>query len=170
MDIFEWENGTVVERPYVEIDGIKHYVQDGTISGGTPVSSTNLISMQNILNQNMLDIYSTEEIITNKIWIDNKPIYRKCIFISSFPNNAELQIDITSLNLEYLVHLYGFAGTGGAGDNGFPINASRPDNLSAEAGAWLNNTNNIVKLIIRTGSDRSNFAGYVVLEYTKTTD
>ena len=124
--------------------------------------------MENILNENMVDKYSLDEIKTNKIWINDKPIYRKCIFISSFPNNAELEIDITSLNLEYLVHLYGFAGTGGAGDNGFPINASRPDNLSAEVGAWLNNTNNIVKLIIRTGSDRRTFAGYIVLEYTKT--
>lgn len=113
--------------------------------------------------------YSLDETVCGT-WIDGKPIYRKVMYISAFPNNAELQIDINSLNLEYLVHLYGFAGSGGAGNNGFPINASRPDNLSAEVGAWLNiaNDNNVV--IIRSGSDRSGFSGYIILEYTKTTD
>lgn len=44
--MFEWEDGTMLERPYVEINGQKYYVQDGTYSGGTPVSSANLNAMQ----------------------------------------------------------------------------------------------------------------------------
>lgn len=48
--MFEWEDGTMLERPYVEINGQKYYVQDGTYSGGTPVSSANLNAMQ---SQNM---------------------------------------------------------------------------------------------------------------------
>lgn len=52
METFEWEDGTVVERPYVEIDGVKHYVQDGTISGGTPATANNLNEMQTILGDN----------------------------------------------------------------------------------------------------------------------
>lgn len=55
MNTFPWEDGTVVERPYVEINGTKHYVQDGTISGGTPASSTNLNEMQDIINDNITD-------------------------------------------------------------------------------------------------------------------
>lgn len=75
MNTFEWEDGTVVERPYIEIDGVKHYLQDGTMSGGTPVSSANLNEMQDIINQNIYDVYSSSE---TKIgtWIDDKPIYR----------------------------------------------------------------------------------------------
>lgn len=53
MDTFEWEDGTVVERPYVLINGQKYYVQDGSVSGGTPVSSNNLNEMQNIINDNI---------------------------------------------------------------------------------------------------------------------
>ena len=56
MNIFQWEDGTVVERPYVEIDGTKYYVQDGTVSGGTPATATNMNEMQNILNNNMLNV------------------------------------------------------------------------------------------------------------------
>ena len=135
------------------------------------VNASDLNEIKSVVNNNateMVDTYSTTETKTNKIWINNKPIYRKVIYISAFPNNDELQIDINSLNLEYLVHLYGFAGSGGAGNSGFPINASRPDNLSAEIGAWLNivNDNNVV--IIRSGSDRSGFSGYLIIEYTKT--
>lgn len=45
--MFEWEDGTILERPYVEISGQKYYLEDGTYSGGTPVSSANLNAMQN---------------------------------------------------------------------------------------------------------------------------
>lgn len=59
MNTFEWEDGTIVERPYVEIDSVKHYVQDGTYSGGTAVSSNNLNEMQNIINDNITDSIDT---------------------------------------------------------------------------------------------------------------
>ena len=52
MNTFEWENGTVIERPYVEIDGVKHYVEDGEVSGGTPATANNLNEMQTILGGN----------------------------------------------------------------------------------------------------------------------
>lgn len=60
MNTFEWKNGTVIERPYIEIDGVKHYVEDGEVSGGTPVTANNLNEMQNIINNNFKDT------ITNK--------------------------------------------------------------------------------------------------------
>lgn len=65
MNTFEWEDGTVVERPYVEIDGVKHYVQDGTIDGGTPVSSTNLNEMQRIINSNFEDTITNITVDSN---------------------------------------------------------------------------------------------------------
>lgn len=52
MNTFEWKNGTIIERPYVEIDGVKHYVEDGEVSGGTPATANNLNEMQNILGGN----------------------------------------------------------------------------------------------------------------------
>lgn len=53
MNTFVWGDGTLVERPYVEIDGVKYYVQDGDVSGGTPVSASNLNEMQSIINNNI---------------------------------------------------------------------------------------------------------------------
>ena len=87
MDIFEWEDGTVVERPYVEINGFKYYVQDGTISGGTPATSSNLIAMQNIINQNIVDYFDKK---TKILWKNDTPT-------SSFPAQT---INLTD-NLEY---------------------------------------------------------------------
>ena len=59
MNTFVWEDGTLVERPYVEIDGVKYYVQDGDVSGGTPASASNLNEMQSIINNNIetADVY-----------------------------------------------------------------------------------------------------------------
>lgn len=70
MDTFEWEDGTVVERPYVEIDNVKHYLQDGTMSGGTPVSSTNLNEMQSILNNNVSGGFQTKGTV---LWANQEP-------------------------------------------------------------------------------------------------
>ena len=70
MNTFEWENGTITERPYVVINGSKYYVQDGTISGGTPVSKANLNTMQNIINQNIIDYFKSKAKI---LWQNNSP-------------------------------------------------------------------------------------------------
>lgn len=68
MNSFEWEDSTIIERPYVEIDGVKHYVQGGTYSGGTPVTSNNLNEMESIINTNI----STET--KGKIlWVNPNP-------------------------------------------------------------------------------------------------
>lgn len=52
MNTFEWQDGEVIQAPYVEIDGVKHYVQGGSFTG-TPVTANNLNEMQNILNSNI---------------------------------------------------------------------------------------------------------------------
>lgn len=134
------------------------------------VNASDLNEIKTVVNNNateMVDTYSTTETKLNKTWIDGKDIYRTCIYIASFPNNSVEYININSLNLEYLVNLYGFAGQGGAGNNGFPINADRPDNVSSGIGAWLNNIDGVIQLVIRTGADRRGFSGYIILEYTK---
>lgn len=54
-----------------------------------------------MINQNMINEYSTKEKIVGK-WIDGKPIYRKTIFVSSLPNNAdpkEYSHNITNMNI-----------------------------------------------------------------------
>lgn len=105
--------------------------------------------------------YSTNETLTSEVWLDNKPIYRKCIYISVFPNNTDVLIDISSLNMDFVVNLYGYAKKE---TSGFPINGARPDtNMDACIGAWIDNDN----LKISTRANRSDYSGYIILEYTK---
>ena len=63
MDIFEWDENT-------------------------PVTSNNLNEMQNILNGNTLDKYSTDEIVIGT-WIDNKPLYRK-VLVNTLSNENNM--------------------------------------------------------------------------------
>lgn len=159
MDIFEWENGTITERPYIEIDGVKYYVQDGTISGGTPVTANNLNEMQDIINENILDIYSTEEIKTNKVWIDDKPIYRKVYVLNSLPNSSSLQIDISLWNIQTIVSLLGYTNTG------LVFNGTRTGNNTGPIDLFADITQNKINLI--TYQDRTNMSGFIIIEYTK---
>lgn len=72
MDIFEWEEDI-------------------------PVTANNLNEMQNIINGNIVETCSTSEVKTNKVWIDNKPIYRK-VFISTNSSREET-ISLSGLNI-----------------------------------------------------------------------
>lgn len=158
MDIFEWEDGTIVERPYVEINGTKHYVQDGTINGGIPATANNLNEMQNIINGNILDIYSTEETKTNKVWIDNKPIYRKIFVLNSLPNNSTEIIDISNLNIQSVISITGYTNTG------LIFNGTR-GSVNPQIDLFADISQN--KIELTTHQDRSNLSGHIILEYTK---
>lgn len=99
MNTFEWESGTVVERPYVLINGQKYYVQDGTISGGTPVSSTNLNETQNIINQNIVDSLNDR---INVLWQNSNPI-------SEFPAQT-VNLNSNDYNYYEIICVTGTAG------------------------------------------------------------
>lgn len=58
------------------------------------------------------EIFSTEEVMTNKNWIDGKPIYRK-VFTSTLPDASNYSsyaikdIDISNLNCDTPIEVYG---------------------------------------------------------------
>ena len=137
------------------------------ILGGieSDISDLDTSVTQNTTKINNLNTYSTNEVEIGT-WVDNKPIYRKCIYVSAFPNNSTTEINISSLIIDYIVNLYGYAKNKSVNGSGFPVNNARPENTSAPIGAWLDN--NVLK--IASNNDRSNFNGYIILEYTKTTD
>lgn len=130
------------------------------------VKASDLNEIKTVVNNNateMVDTYSTTETKLNKKWVDGKDIYRTCFYIASFPNNNEMNVDTTSLNIEYLVNLYGFAKALN-GNNGFPVNGARPENPGNTIGAYM--APNALRIV--TSVDRSAYSGYVILEYTKT--
>lgn len=58
------------------------------------------------------EIFSTEEVMTNKKWIDGKPIFRK-VFTTTLPNATNyssyvsVDIDVASLNCDTPIDIYG---------------------------------------------------------------
>ena len=110
------------------------------------------------------DVYSTTETLTNKVWIDGKPIYRKVIDFGALPNTTTKTVAYNITNLDKFVRIEGY----GLNPNS---QALMPLPYAAPTDASLN-----VRLIvasntvdIQTGSDRTDYNGYIILEYTKTT-
>ena len=108
--------------------------------------------------------YSTTEQITGKKWIDGKDIYQKSY---PFDNsaNAEVSIDISSLNVERIVKSElstGMCIPGNmSGDSYFYVTG---DSISV----YYNTTTN--NLVVRRGESHPKTAnGYVTIQYTKAT-
>jgi hypothetical protein len=121
-------------------------------------TSTKNAYSSNQVNKLIQDTYSTNEVKTNKVWIDGKPIYRKVFVITSQSTDS---IDVSDLNIDYL-NIYATIEydaykrpmyTWGANDERFQVFYN---------GAIQIRINNVVitdfKKII------------IVIEYTKTTD
>ena len=102
------------------------------------------------------DVLSTNEIKTNEVWIDGKPIYRKVIEIGALANSGEKRVshglDISICKIREII--------GVANASTITISSGFNDEI------YINNSN----VIWNTKSNRSSFTGYVILKYTKTTD
>jgi hypothetical protein len=132
MAKFTWQDGTLVSKAKVEIGGVIYDVEPEEYSGTTPLSAANLNAMQDGIYEDLGDksqlktnsktnlvnainsiidaeIYSTDEIKTNKVWIDGKPIYQKVLQVTASSNlnqfnniyNGNIK-DVISLDFQYL--------------------------------------------------------------------
>lgn len=101
--------------------------------------------------------YSTEEVKTNKVWIDHKPIYRKVI-ISTFGLSPSSSKDIPlNDNIETPISCTFISSNGGSvgirNDGG--VHASFfPEAIKVRIGGWT----------LPSGTQK------IIIEYTKTTD
>ena len=127
----------------------------------TPVTANNLNEMQNIINNNILeyeDHYSSDEIKTNKVWIDGKPIYRKVFDYGQLPNNSSVGVT-HNIPIDTPIECFGIV-----------YRTSSPVN------SWTLPTANIFidldknQVYVTTTSDRRDLTCKAILEYTKTTD
>lgn len=125
-----------------------------------PVTANNLNEMQNILNQNIIDKYSTEEKKTNKVWIDNKPIYRKVITITEF-SSTEVNINTGLTNISEITSIDGSFNRAGY-TRRYPIFNLFMNEWHIDIATGI--------LTIKTNNEYVSFNGYMALEYTKTTD
>lgn len=112
-----------------------------------------------------VDLYSTSEVKTNKVWTDGRPIYRKTYDVGALPNTNSKTIDLDITNLDFVIDIYGTCKRNS--DSAFlPLPYLYPSNLNEQIAIYLR----LGQMIINAGQDRSAFSGYVTLEYTKTTD
>lgn len=163
MNTFEWEDGTVVERPYIEINGVKHYLQDGTMSGGTPVSSANLNEMQDIINQNIYDVYSSSE---TKIgtWIDDKPIYR--VVLDEISGGGVQSISIADYDIDTMVNYDAMQ----IRDNGTIIDYEKPYFASSTDYFRCFYRKSSSTIEIRQAGTYTTYKTRIIIYYTKLSD
>lgn len=130
------------------------------------LNAENLNQMQDNIEEAIGDTYSTKETFTGKYWIDGKKIYRKVIDIGTLPNAAykEVEHGISDLDLAIDIRLIGKTLTG----------ARFTGNLTGTSGVYDNRTIvtriNSTHVQFASNIDSSNHSGYVILEYTKTTE
>lgn len=106
------------------------------------------------------NIYSTTETVVGE-WF-GQPLYRKVINFGALPNNTSKSVSHGITNLQYPVHLYGFAY--GAGILTLPFVTI--DHGSYQIALEISTTD--VK--VYTDYDRSSLNAYIIIEYTKSTD
>lgn len=109
--------------------------------------------------------YSTNERLTDKTWIDGKPIYRKVISLGSLPNATTKTVNHGISNLDAIINWYGYAERPSDGGH-FPLpyvfGGLAENNIGVFASPSV--------ITVTTGTDRSAMNGIIILEYTKTTD
>lgn len=109
--------------------------------------------------------YFTNETLTDKAWINGKPIYRKVIDLGALPNATTKVVNHGISNLDVIISWYGYAERPSDGGH-FPLPyvfGGLPEN---NIGIFASQS----AITITTGMDRSMMYGFIVLEYTKTTD
>lgn len=105
------------------------------------------------------DVYSTDEVMTNKTWIDGKPIYRKCFY--SATNWSNDTVLVTDATIERCIKLSSFA------DNGNGMYFENLNDGSNIGNCWHNVTDNTIR-VTRHGAFANSNPSWVIIEYTKT--
>ena len=158
-------------QPYIVINYIIKVSQttstQAQVVDGYSASTTDSYSC-NYVNNVIKDVYSTDEVKTNKVWIDERPIYRKIISLEKNDLSSGLNsINHNISNLEDIITIYG--------------TLKRTDNNVQNLIPW-DTTNTDWKIFVSDISSTSfgltlgsNSYLYlnrlnIVLEYTKSTD
>lgn len=159
-------------KTYVITDGGEDADLSDVMIDDTSTTATNKTWSANKINNAIKEVYSTDEIKTNKVWVDNKPIYRK-IYTSSdfdFIDNAQQGTSKTNIpNIEDLVNI-----SGRCKETTYfvPLNIGkwRGDTLGNWSFSALVRPNG--QIILDMGSSVYSAKGNikVCVEYTKTTD
>lgn len=167
-----FQNGTLVSNAKVEVDGTVYDVTPAQYEGTTPLSANNLNQMQtNIYDyvdeeiEGVTDVYSTSETLTNKIWEDGRPIYRK-VFKGTLTGGGDTTQTIQHgiSNFDFQTNVYGRANSSAGGQKWhMPMYFSSTGYVSVR----IDNTN----IYINSTPTQFNGTSFsLTMEYVKTTD
>lgn len=136
----------------------------GNLTNLTTTDKSSLVNAINEINGEIPDIYSTSEVKTNKVWINNKPIYRIVIDLGLL--GAQTTISNVISNCDKVISFDGYIINPNTELTG-PLNYR---DLSAWRDITYEIQNNVMGIKINrndTGS-WSNYKLYIIVEYTKT--
>lgn len=156
-----WVNNS---SPYINANNLNN-IENGieTLDNSVQTINTNINTITNEVNDLLPNIsYSTTEQVIGK-WTNNKPLYRKVIYISALPNATSSTYSYNINNLKEFVSIRGVASNN---TTFFILPSYRAEDVSGIE-MYVDVTNGIT---IKTGMDRSGYHANIILEYTKITD
>ena len=146
------------EEVHNQLDALEDYVVD-SMSGNEQNKSPSVKAVKDYSKE----IYSDIEIMTNKIWIDNKPIYRQVFTISSISTNKSSTLG-SLISLDNIINMYGASYYNGVWT---PIPRTHASTMGYQNMVFVDSNNSIK---ITTGQNSAISKGFLVVEYTKITD
>ena len=129
------------------------------------LSAENLNQLQTNIENAIKETYSTAEGKTNKIWVDGKSRYRKAIPITMQSSAEPKNYDTGISDLNSICNFYGIIYN--STNSTCPLPFIDANDISNNIRMDIQNG---TTLRITTGAGWSGYTGYVVIEYTKTTE
>lgn len=169
------DNNTVTDASYVHTDNNYTTAEKSKLAGvddiivvgsETPTSQTELIfeSIDLDAQYTESEYYSTNEVKTNKVWIDGKPIYRKVITFTTDEVSGSWKNYSTGVsNLDKMISIQATI------ERANYVN-SVPYEENANGYIYMTYVKSSRALTCKVGSDLTSLPVVAIIEYTKTTD
>ena len=138
-------------------------IYDNSAGADNPTKKTTVGTIKDFMANNIKDVYSTDEVKTNKVWIDGKPIYRKVFYsATNWENNAVIG---SIPNFDTIVIIMNVSRFASSDVSNYQNYGNDGQNWSM---AYVSTVNNDV-IVQRGGGFLNNLPSSVIVEYTKTT-
>lgn len=145
-------------------DGQLYKATSNIAQNATIVSGGNADPTGNIVSQiSNFAKYSTSETDTGQKWIDGKTIYRKVIDFGALPNSTIKSVNHNISGLSFVTLLSAIVYQSSGTQSWQMLNFASSVGVEQTIRIFCNTT----QVTIGTGTDRTSFKAYVIMEYTK---
>ena len=160
-----WVNGQTPINA-TNLNKIEQGIYDATITPKTTkTTSDSDVYACNYVNDALIEEYSTDEVMTNKVWIDGKPIYRKVIkststYSANYNPSIALGLDVSTISDFIKIETI-------AKQSGVNVwfTGSTNNDASSRLSHYVNSNNTIV---VRNSFDLDKLI--IILEYTRVSE